>query len=335
MHKKATLLFLLAISAFCCASQQGLGKKQEHFLGIYTAQGKGRIENLDRCKYYETEDGDFWIGVYDGHSGIEAPEYLEKNLHMIFAQNKQVPIGQRLNSAFLDADVQVKTCCNNKSSGSTASVVYISKKDNIAYLAHVGDSSAGFMEYNGKNSFFTTEHVPNRKNEKMRIENYGGSVGNVKGNPRTYALLKGASRGLSISRSIGSHDVDPSKTVILAIPECTEIPLSNFNYTHLIVASNGFWDAFKEKKEVKNFLESIDIANKSMSQVAEILGNHAVDAGVTDDITIVALNLKELASEKNKISFRQKIYNNCYWIGGGCGFLAIAFAAFLYLRSVR
>jgi serine/threonine protein phosphatase PrpC len=264
------LLTLVGINA---AEKRQLSPSQDisAMVGVYTNQNK-RPYQEDRF-FYGNVDGGLFCAIYDGHTNDKTSEYLKNNLHLLFAK-VQGSMQERFEAAFALADENVA----GLKSGSTASVVYI--KDTMIYFAHVGDSRA-VLSNNGKIDFVTSDHKPNREDEKMRITDAGGRVGFFFGSWRVNASL-------AVSRSIGDYSLKP---FVICIPEYTAQQLKSGRNV-VIMGSDGFWDVVSNEDAVKRVHTELCGKKRSLDRVAQLLAEEALRNSMNkDNVTVMVIKL--------------------------------------------
>nr|DAD36287.1 TPA_asm: hypothetical protein HUJ06_006927 [Nelumbo nucifera] len=117
------------------------------------------------------------FGIFDGHGGSRAAEFLKEHLfenlmrHPQFMTDTKLAISEtykKTDADFLDAERN--TCRDDGSTASTAVLV-----GNHLYVANVGDSRTVKSEA-GKAIPLSEDHKPNRTDERKRIESAGGVV---------------------------------------------------------------------------------------------------------------------------------------------------------------
>ncbi|CAI9092522.1 OLC1v1027779C3 [Oldenlandia corymbosa var. corymbosa] len=117
------------------------------------------------------------FGIFDGHGGSRAAEYLRDNLfenllkHPEFIANTKLAISEtykQTDAKFLESEKD--TFRDDGSTASTAVLV-----DNHLYVANVGDSRT-IISKAGKAIPLSEDHKPNRSDERKRIESAGGVV---------------------------------------------------------------------------------------------------------------------------------------------------------------
>ncbi|ONK70025.1 uncharacterized protein A4U43_C05F29460 [Asparagus officinalis] len=119
----------------------------------------------------------YFFGVFDGHGGPHAAEYLKNHLfqnlrnHPKFMTDTKLAISEtyiRTDTDFLQAENN-----SQRDDGSTASTAIMI--GNRLYVANVGDSRA-IVSKDGEAIQLSEDHKPNRTDERKRIENAGGVV---------------------------------------------------------------------------------------------------------------------------------------------------------------
>ena len=130
-------------------------------------------------------------------------------------------------------------------------------------LAHVGDSRAVLGE-NGEAVPLTSDHKPNRPDERERIENVGGTVVHA-GTWRVGGVL-------AVSRSFGNRML---KQYVVAQPELREDSLHE-NTTCLVLATDGIWDVVNNDEAVRLVKKHTDAeaAAKALAAMAFERGSH-------------------------------------------------------------
>ncbi|GLU21241.1 hypothetical protein SLE2022_373900 [Rubroshorea leprosula] len=117
------------------------------------------------------------FGIFDGHGGSRAAEYLKERLFenlmkhpQFFTDTKTALSGtyQQTDADFLDSERDTY-----RDDGSTASTAVL--VGSHLYVANVGDSRT-IISKAGKAIPLSEDHKPNRSDERKRIENAGGFI---------------------------------------------------------------------------------------------------------------------------------------------------------------
>ncbi|CAO2838663.1 unnamed protein product [Amaranthus hypochondriacus] len=171
------------------------------------------------------------FGIFDGHGGSRAAEYLKQFLfenlmkHPKFMEDTKAAISEtykQTDKAFLDAEKD--TFRDDGSTASTAVLV-----GNNLYVANVGDSRT-VLSKAGKAIPLSDDHKPNRVDERKRIESAGGVV--------MWAGTWRVGGVLAMSRAFGNRML---KQFVVAEPEIQEQEI-NEELEVLVLASDGLWD---------------------------------------------------------------------------------------------
>ncbi|KAK9904264.1 hypothetical protein WJX75_008050 [Coccomyxa subellipsoidea] len=289
-------------------------------------QGTSRKQNEDRYTL-DVNEGDsdkiLYAGVFDGHGGLATADWLEKNLINYiekFWQAKSSSAESDIADAFIKADERLlqpksgffggmgERGVGGSKCGSTAAVALAFREGDATKLlaANVGDARV-VLSRKGKAVQLTTDHVPDSEEERLRIEAtnpnprlplvryVGGTwrVGGILALSRAFgdAYLKGS---LQFEGVRAGGDGYSSGFGLVSEPDTTLIDLTADD-EWLILASDGLFANVErggggglENQEV------VDMCIKSGAspeQLAKKLAFAAQEAGSTDDVTVVVVQL--------------------------------------------
>uniref|UniRef100_A0A8C6K6W5 protein-serine/threonine phosphatase n=1 Tax=Nothobranchius furzeri TaxID=105023 RepID=A0A8C6K6W5_NOTFU len=239
-----------------------------------------RKQNEDRLRIARIHDNLLYFAVFDGHGGPHAADYcytfMEKFIRDALEESDDLE--RVLRKAFLDADTALLTHLkyfNNDSFlkvGTTATVALL--RDSVELVVgSVGDSRA-LLCRKGKRNKLTKDHTPDRKDERQRIQRFGGfltwnSVGQANVNGR-----------LAMTRSIGDFHLKSSG--VIPEPETHRITVQHAHDSFLALTTDGI-----------NFLlsdqEICDVINQchDPTEAAEVISEQALQYGSEDNATIV------------------------------------------------
>ncbi|PWZ22515.1 putative protein phosphatase 2C 13 [Zea mays] len=207
------------------------------------------------------------FGVFDGHGGSRAAEYLREHLfenllkHPDFLTDTKLAISISSLQLYCRLPVAIivgaTTCLSAKlefktgetyqktdtdfleseasafrDDGSTASTAIL--VGDRLYVANVGDSRAVISKA-GKAMALSEDHKPNRIDERKRIENAGGIV--------IWAGTWRVGGVLAMSRAFGNRLLKP---YVVAEPEIQEEQFSD-ELECLVLASDGLWDVVENE----------------------------------------------------------------------------------------
>ncbi|XP_066361913.1 probable protein phosphatase 2C 52 [Miscanthus floridulus] len=216
------------------------------------------------------------FGIFDGHGGSRAAEYLKEHLfenlmkHPEFMTNTKLAISEtyrKTDSEFLDAERNTY-----RDDGSTASTA-VMVGDHL-YVANVGDSRAVISKA-GKAIALSEDHKPNRSDERKRIESAGGIV--------MWAGTWRVGGVLAMSRAFGNRLL---KQFVIADPEIQEQEI-NDELEFLIIASDGLWDVVPNEDAV-----SLVKMEEEPEAAARKLTETAFSRGSGDNITCIVVKFQ-------------------------------------------
>lgn len=248
--------------------------------GVSESMGhRGQMEDASAIWDFD-EEGLFAAEVYDGHSGraaaLAAAEKMTPCLRSLMKGVKEKGEGRPsccdlVREAYISTDAYIVG--KGLEEGAAAATLYI--KGEKFVVANAGDARAII----GKKSDWlqlTLDHKPDVPEERLRIERLGGSV-IVWGVPRVQGIL-------AMSRALG----DPSlKPFVTAEPRVAEGLLGKENDL-AVIACDGVWDVLKPREVIALARQQAD-----PRKAAEVIVAKALDAGSTDNVTVVVIDLRD------------------------------------------
>ncbi|XP_062218207.1 probable protein phosphatase 2C 10 [Phragmites australis] len=213
-----------------------------------------------------------FFGVYDGHGGVRAAEYVKQHLfsnlinHPKFISDTKSAIAETYNhtdSEFLKAD-----SCQTRDAGSTASTAII--VGDRLLVANVGDSRAVICK-GGEAIAVSRDHKPDQSDERQRIEDAGGFV--------MWAGTWRVGGVLAVSRAFGDKLL---KQYVVADPDIKEEVVDS-SLEFLILASDGLWDVVTNEEAVA----MVKPIQDQPEEAAKKLLQEAYQRGSSDNITVV------------------------------------------------
>jgi len=247
----------------CCsygyASYQGRRATMEDFYDAKISKIDGHMVGL--------------FGVFDGHGGSRAAEYLKQHLfdnlisHPKFMTDTKLAITeiyQQTDAEFLKASSSIY-----RDDGSTASTAVLVGHN--LYVANVGDSRA-VMSKAGEAIPLSEDHKPNRSDERERIEQAGGNV--------MWAGTWRVGGVLAVSRAFGNRLL---KQYVVAEPEIQEAIIDD-DFELFVIASDGLWDVITNEDAIAlvKAIEDPEVAAKKLIETA-------YGKGSADNITSVVV----------------------------------------------
>jgi len=250
---------------------------------------QGRRKTMEDRHSVENLGGLYFFGVYDGHGGVNAAEFVKEHLYEIFFKAKDETIKERLTNTFLTTDKNFLTSSEfeNDKSGTTAVVGVVDANTNKLFVANTGDSRA-IVVHEGRVLSATEDHKPGKKSERRRIEGVGGYVSFLDC-PRVCGVL-------GVSRAIGDRDF---KNFVIPNPDIYEKSLHEDDI--LILACDGLWDVMANEDVAvfvhKKFNES-GRKNLATHDSVQNTGEEMIDDGNNEKVKLVARALRDRAYEK-------------------------------------
>ncbi|KAJ6868152.1 protein phosphatase 2C 76 [Populus alba x Populus x berolinensis] len=215
------------------------------------------------------------FGIFDGHGGSRAAEYLKEHLfenllkHPQFMADTKLAISQSYQQTDVDfLDSEKDTYRDDGSTASTAVLV----GDHL-YVANVGDSRT-VISKGGKAIPLSEDHKPNRSDERKRIESAGGVV--------MWAGTWRVGGVLAMSRAFGNRML---KQFVVAEPDIQEQKIDQ-EFELLVLASDGLWDVVPNEDAV-----SIARTEEEPETAARKLTEAALTRGSADNITCIVVRL--------------------------------------------
>ncbi|EMS58499.1 putative protein phosphatase 2C 56 [Triticum urartu] len=214
------------------------------------------------------------FGVFDGHAGALAAEYLKEHLldnlieHPQFLRNPKLA----LKTTFLksDADFLESVTTPYREDGSTALAAVLVGEQ--LYVANVGDSRAIALK-GGKAIPLSDDHKPNLKDERTRIENAGGGVSYDGFTWRVDGIL-------AMSRAFGNRGL---KNYVIAEPDIQETQV-NSDLEYLVLATDGLWDVV-QNEDVISLMRATDGPEAAAVKLTEM----AHSRHSSDNITCIVV----------------------------------------------
>ncbi|XP_055819265.1 probable protein phosphatase 2C 14 [Solanum dulcamara] len=220
----------------------------EYFLGhgvaLFCRKGKKTLmedtHNIISTSYPKRG----FFGVYDGHGGRKAAEYVAENLHSYLFEmldNGSTMTRQKaIEAAYIKTDHHFLK--QGLGSGACCVTALIEGKEII--ISNLGDCRAVLCR-NGVAEALTREHRAEREDERKRIEDKGGYVELHKGAWRVHGVL-------SVSRSIGDAHL---KDWVPAEPDTKTLTLTP-DMEYLVLASDGLWDQVGNQEAIDLLMQS-------------------------------------------------------------------------------
>lgn len=277
----------------------GFAAECEAVTAIGWSEDQGRRDEMEDGFIYVdnfgNRPGSCYVGVYDGHGGCHAVDFLLKNLHVCLLKNINSAVNGMdnvLRKTFQEVDDDMRIKGGVVSSGATACVSVIHQEVDgrrILHCAHLGDARAVLCR-GGIAVRLTCEsdHKATDPRELQRVLDSGGQVINERVNGI-----------LAIARAFGDYILKkPNQldNVVSNDPDVSYVELNEATDAFLITACDGLWDVVDDQQAVNIVLEAI-LALKTHSPdmlkqkyLPEILSRSLVEEalhrGTADNVTV-------------------------------------------------
>ncbi|BAB08417.1 protein phosphatase 2C-like [Arabidopsis thaliana] len=225
------------------------------------------------------------FGIFDGHGGSRAAEYLKEHLFNNLMKHPQFLTDTKLalNETYKQTDVAFLESEKDtyRDDGSTASAAVL--VGNHLYVANVGDSRT-IVSKAGKAIALSDDHKPNRSDERKRIESAGGVI--------MWAGTWRVGGVLAMSRAFGNRML---KQFVVAEPEIQDLEIDH-EAELLVLASDGLWDVVPNEDAV-----ALAQSEEEPEAAARKLTDTAFSRGSADNITCIVVKFRHDKTESPKI----------------------------------
>ncbi|ETN16255.1 hypothetical protein PPTG_06434 [Phytophthora nicotianae INRA-310] len=223
-----------------------------------------------------------FYGIFDGHGGDGAANYCVQAMcqNVIREPSITKEPAAALKNGFLRTDQEYLQIANRKNSEDGTTAVVVLTQGNEIFVAHTGDSRAVLVHRSGKVSVLTSDHKPNRPDERRRIQELGGSV-----------VFWGVWRVegiLAVSRAIGDRMLKP---FVVAEPEVKQFTRTEED-RYVVLASDGVWDTVSNDDAAQLVLKYED-----PQTAAQRIMEEAYARGSMDNICAMVIDLREENNE--------------------------------------
>ncbi|XP_055822814.1 probable protein phosphatase 2C 27 [Solanum dulcamara] len=227
------------------------------------------------------EDAISFYGVFDGHGGKGASQFVRDYLPKIIVEDADFPLELEkvVTRSFAETDAAFAKSCSVDSalsSGTTALTAMIFGRSLL--VANAGDCRA-VVSRRGLAIEMSKDHRPSCVTEKTRIESVGGFVDDD--------YLNGQ---LGVTRALGDWHIKGLKEVEKGGPLSAEPELKLLTLTKedefLIIGSDGIWDVFRSQNAVDFARRRLQEHNNVKRCCKEIV-DEAKKRGAIDNLTVV------------------------------------------------
>lgn len=233
-------------------------------------------------KEFGIKDNIILLGVFDGHGGKNVSKYLFENIPNLFLKKGlKYPLNKKYINDTLDTvQNNLKKTKFGQETGSTCllSMLHTENKNTIITVINTGDSRCVLCRDNLAIPL-SKDHKPMWPEEKVRIEKLGGKI-TFDGDYRI--------KSLSVSRAFGDASSSPFVT---HKPDIFKYKIEK-NDKFIVLACDGLWDVMDNQAVINFILLNSYNGNNILNPpntIAKKLGEHAIQIGSTDNITIIIL----------------------------------------------
>ncbi|KAJ3695517.1 hypothetical protein LUZ60_000894 [Juncus effusus] len=218
-----------------------------------------------------------FYGVFDGHGGKEAAQFVRDNLPRVIVEDADFPLELEkvVRRSFVYTDTQFAK--SSLSSGTTALTAMIFGRSLL--VANAGDCRAVLSRY-GTAIEMSRDHRPCCLRERKRVESLGGFVDD--------GYLNGL---LAVTRSLGDWHLEGMKSSelssgpLIAEPELKLMTLTKED-EFLIIGSDGVWDVFSNQNAV-DFVRRRLQEHNNVKVCCKEMVEEAMRRGAGDNLTVV------------------------------------------------
>merc|ERR1711916_381188 len=214
---------------------------------------------------------DAFFGVFDGHGGSRAAEWVSHNMYSALLNADAFKEGDTaramhqafasIEDQFLQIAMDVEDPVDEMHDGTTAVVMALT--GNTIHVANVGDSEAVLCHAGEAIKMSETHNPKDSQEETDRILEAGGKIYN---------------------RRVG-HPVFNPAVMSIAVPHVESRELSEDD-TFLILACDGLWDVLTPEDAVRMVKDHMD-QGMDPQAIAETMTDWAYANGSTDNITVL------------------------------------------------
>ncbi|MCI4390607.1 hypothetical protein PGIGA_G00124570 [Pangasianodon gigas] len=230
------------------------------------------------------------FGIFDGHGGEAAAEYVKTRLPEVLKQHLQNYEKEKENSLLsyqsileqqilnVDKEMLEKLSATYDEAGTTCLVAMLSEKE--LTVGNVGDSRGVLCDKDGNAIPLSYDHKPYQLKERKRIKKAGGFI-SFNGSWRVQGIL-------AMSRSLGDYPLK-KLNVVIPEPDVVTFDLDKLQPEFMILASDGLWDAFSNEEAVRFIRERLDEPHFGAKSIVL----QAFYRGCPDNITVMVVKFKK------------------------------------------
>ncbi|KAF4325044.1 hypothetical protein BBO99_00000653 [Phytophthora kernoviae] len=217
----------------------------EDQLTVAIAEMQREVKQIDAEEIIRRVDRQNWCNKHHNHFLKAFSEGFERVDTQLMQKNPTQDGSTALLIWFIAGEVETGTGAEDKQSAGELSF----------YTVNVGDCRAVVCR-GGRGVPLTSDHKPDRPDERQRIEKAGGFVGKLAGISRVYsaagaglALQQGSSKYLAVSRAFGDRALKVPTPLVSYEPEVKRFQVEDDDL-FLVLGCDGIWDVLTEQEVV-------------------------------------------------------------------------------------
>jgi len=224
----------------------------------------------------------YFYGVYDGHTGKLAAEYVKTHLHANIARHPLflTDLRQAVTEAYLQTDIAFNEHAKRQGLKDGTTVVTVVMRGKKMYTHWCGDSE-GLLCHRSRSLKLVDPHTPARADEKSRINEAGGTV--------VWFGTWRVNGTLGVARSIGDAD---HAGVVIATPDSIERDITADD-TFIMLATDGLFDVFKHEEATMSTVHWINTPDRDPDAICNALVGEALRRKTKDNVTCMFVFFKE------------------------------------------
>lgn len=257
-------------------------------IGSFATAGRRGEDNMeDRSiivKQPFAADTVLLAGIFDGHRGTEASDYLASHFETILRHcwtDSQNP-SDLLTRVLREAERNFQVAWHHKNSGLTmkrypgTTALCLILCNNTLTVANIGDSRAMLCR-GGKPEYLSEDQVAGRQDEQERMH-CSGHASRLIQHDGDWRI---GSVGLAVTRSIGDYDMKLQG--VIADPELTETLVDPESDSFVVLASDGVWDVMTGEDVIDVVMGTV----KQPAMCAQRIVMEALTRGSEDNASVV------------------------------------------------
>ncbi|GLC48409.1 hypothetical protein PLESTB_000094300 [Pleodorina starrii] len=251
------------------------------FVAVHEEPNSGFRHYMEDRSAAMTADGVAYLGIYDGHGGVDASTFLQRHLLSTIRAHLHpgVDVHDALTAAYMSCNARFRE--TGSIQGSTATTVIL--KDCRLIAANVGDSPAFVVKKTGEVYSVIQEHKIEGE-EAARIAAQGVPIYRSPTGP-AYMGTPDGTRWLNMSRAFGDF-VYPA---ISCEPHVCSLDVSDGKY--LVMGSDGLTEKWPVA-EAAQYLTQLASAGWSLPAICRSLVERSLAHGSTDNISCMIVDLE-------------------------------------------